>query len=105
MRVAAYQAALPIAGSMNALEAIRAQVQRCEKEHIDILCCPEAVLGSLADYDRDPSRFSIAANTGLLNTVLSPLASVTVTSIVGFTELGDDGRIYNSAAVLQRTAV
>jgi predicted amidohydrolase len=102
VRVAAYQAALPTAGSMGALEPIRTQVKRCEQEGIRILCCPEAVLGGLADYARDPSRFAIAAHTGMLKTVLSPLASDTVTSIIGFTELGEDGRLYNSAAVFHR---
>jgi 5-aminopentanamidase len=103
VRVAAYQAPLLEAGSPEALGLIRAQVERCAAEDVAILCCPEAVLGGLADYADDPSRFALAASR--LDSVLAPLASETVTCIVGFTE-ADRGRLYNSAAVFQRgTAV
>jgi 5-aminopentanamidase len=102
MKVAAYQAPMLPPGSMDTLELIRIQVSRCEAAGIRFLCCPEAILGGLADYHPDPSRFAIAAHTDMLKTTLLPLASDTVTSIVGFTELGEDGRIYNSAAVLWR---
>jgi predicted amidohydrolase len=105
VRIAAYQAPLLIAGSMEALELIRRQVKRCESECIAMLCCPEAILGGLADNDRFPSRFAIKANTTRLRTILSRLASDTVTTIVGFSELGNGGRIYNSAAVFQRGEV
>jgi predicted amidohydrolase len=37
--------------------------------------------------------------------VLAPLTSDTVTTIVGFTERADDGRLYNSAALWHRGAV
>jgi 5-aminopentanamidase len=49
MKVAAYQAPLLSAGSMEALELIGDRVRWCETEGVDILCCPEAVLGGLAD--------------------------------------------------------
>ena len=102
MRVAAYQAPLLPPGCMNAIELIRMQIRRCEIEQIRILCCPEAVLGGLADNHPHPSRFAIATDTDVLRRTLLPLASDTVTSIVGFSELGDGGRIFNSAAVFQR---
>src|SRR4051794_22055424 len=102
MKVAAYQAPLLPPGCMDALELIRIQVRRCEAAGISFLCCPEAILGGLADYHPDPSRIAIAAHTDMLKRTLLPLASDTVTSIVGFTELGEDGRIYNSAAVFWR---
>src|SRR5689334_9939935 len=105
VRVAAYQAPLLMAGSMDALDLIRVQVNRCESEGITILCCPDAILGGLADNDGDPSRFAIGAGEGMLKGRLAPLASETVTTIAGFTELGDGGRIYNSAAVFQRGEV
>ena len=50
MKVAAYQAPLLPSGSVEALELIRRRVNRCEQEGVEILCCPEAVLGGLADY-------------------------------------------------------
>jgi hypothetical protein len=34
---------------MDALELIRDRIKWCETEGVDILCCPEAVLGGLAD--------------------------------------------------------
>ena len=102
MRVAAYQAPLLPPGCMDAIELIRMQIRRCEIERIRILCCPEAVLGGLADNHPHPSRFAIATDTDVLRRTLLPLASDTVTSIVGFSELGDGGRLYNSAAVFQR---
>src|SRR5262245_6874967 len=89
MQVAAYQAPLLEAGSMDALDAIRERVAQCEAEGISVLCCPEAILGGLADYSSDPTRFAVA--THRIESVLSPLASNTVTTIVGLTELGDDG--------------
>jgi 5-aminopentanamidase len=105
VRVAAYQAPLLAAGSMDALDLIRTRVAWCEAEGVTILCCPEAILGGLADYGGHPTRFAIAAGAGGLDSALAPLASDTVTTIVGFTELADGGRLYNSAAVFQRGRV
>ena len=105
MRVAAYQAPLLAAGSMDALGLIRTRVEWCEAEGVTILCCPEAILGGLADYGRNPTEFAIAADAGRLDSALAPLASDTVTTIIGFTELAEGGRLYNSAAVLQRGSV
>lgn len=103
VRVAAYQAPLLLPGSMDTLELIRMQVKRCEAERVSILCCPEAILGGLADNHPNPSRLAIPAD--LLKNTLLPLASDTVTSIVGFSEFGDGDRMYNSAAVFQRGQV
>ena len=47
MKVAAYQPPLLPGGSMEALQLIRDRVKWCETEGVDILCCPEAVLGGL----------------------------------------------------------
>jgi predicted amidohydrolase len=103
LRVAAYQAPLLAPNSIDALGLIRMQVERCEAEGVTILCCPEAVLGGLADYAAHPAEFAIAASR--LDAALAPLASNTVTTIVGFTELAEGGRLYNSAAVFERGAV
>ena len=105
MKIAAYQAPLLAAGSIDALDLIRTRVKQCEAEGVSILCCPEAILGGLADYSGDPTRFAIAADSGRLDSVLAPLASDSVTTIVGFTELAGGGRLYNSAAVFQRGSV
>ena len=100
MKVAAWQAPLLKSGSMDALVLIQRRVEQCEADKISFLCCPEAILGGLADYSHDPTRFAIA--TDRVRAVFAPLASNTVTTIVGFTELADGGNLYNSAAVLHR---
>lgn len=101
MKVAAYQAPLLTAGSADAIDLIRERVAWCESAGVSILCCPEAILGGLADYSENPARFAIGAGDEL-SRVLAPLASSTVSSIVGFTELAGDGQLYNAAAVLHR---
>jgi predicted amidohydrolase len=87
------------------LGLIREQVDRCEAEGVEILCCPEGVLGGLADYASAPAEIAIDVEGGQLNTLLVPLASETVTTILGFTERGPEGRLYNSAAVFHKGAV
>ena len=98
MKVAAYQAPLAPVGSMSVIDLMRARVAQCEAEGVSILCCPEAVLGGLADEAADPQRFALDAESGQLATALAPIASDTVTTIVGFTEIAG-GRLFNSAAV------
>src|SRR5581483_11692719 len=105
MKVAAFQAPASDTGAFDALELIRLRVAQCEIEGVTILCCPEAILGGLADYADQPARFALRADTGQLVSALASLASATVTTIVGFTELAADGRLYNSAAVFHRGAV
>jgi predicted amidohydrolase len=80
-------------------------VRQCETDCVSVLCFPEAILDGLADFSDDPGRLAIRTNDGHLSAVLEPLASETVTSIVGFTELGHDGALYNAAAVYQRGQV
>jgi predicted amidohydrolase len=105
MKVAAYQAPLLPNGSMEAVGLIRERVWWCEAERVEILCCPEAVLGGLADYAENPAAIAIDVERGELHAVLSPLASETVTTIVGFSEAAGDGALYNSTAVFHRGAV
>jgi len=90
---------------MCALDLIREQVAWCDEEGVSILCCPEAILGGLADFSDDPAPFAIRTGNGQLASVLAPLASDRVTCIVGFTELGCDGALYNAAAVFHRGRV
>ena len=97
MKVAAYQAPLLPEGSMEAIGLIEQCVRECERKGVSILCCPEAILGGLADYSADPARFAIPVDA--LPATLAPLSSPTVTSIIGFTESGASGTLYNSAVV------
>lgn len=104
MRVAAYQAPLLRTGSIEAIELIRQRVDWCQAEGVEILCCPEAILGGLADYAPRPFEIAIDVESGQLNAVLGPLTSNRVTTILGFTEISE-GQLYNSAAVFQRGTV
>jgi hypothetical protein len=97
MKVAAYQAPLLATGSMYALGLIQKQVHKREAEGITVLCCPEAILGGLADDSENPNRFALRSDDGQLASALTPLASDTVTSIIGFSELTSDGTLYNAA--------
>ena len=90
---------------MEALGLIRKRVVRCEAEGVEILCCPEAVLGGLADYVPCPTDIALDVESGQLAAALAPLASDTVTTILGFTEISRTGQLYNSAAVFHRGSV
>lgn len=104
MKVAAYQAPLLPSGSSEAIDLICKRVEWCEAHGVSILCCPEAILGGLADYATDPFSFALDAGDQLSRT-LAPLASDTVTTIVGFTEVTACGTLHNSAAVYHRGSV
>jgi predicted amidohydrolase len=104
VKVAAYQAPLHAISSLEVLGLIREQVDECESNGVEILCCPEVVLGGLADSVKQPSDIAIDVRSGQLQALLSPLASDRVTTILGFTEI-DHGRLYNSAAVFHQGTV
>jgi len=105
MKVAAYQAPLQAIHSLEILNLIRQQIDWCDANDVELLCCPEAVLGGLADYSSEPTKFAFNVESGQLNKVLEPLASKSVTTIVGFTEVDERGRLYNSAAVFHKGSV
>lgn len=86
-----------------ALPLIRRCVEQCEADGVSLLCCPEAILGGLADYAAEP--LYVGTPTDEIATTLAPLASDTVTSIIGLSELDGDGRLYNSAVVFHRGEV
>lgn len=89
---------------MEAVELIRERVEWCEAEGVEILCCPEAILGGLADSAARPADFALDVESGALSAVLAPLASNSVTTILGLTEIAA-GQLYNSAAVFHRGAL
>lgn len=105
MKIAAYQAPLLPSGSMQALALVGERVRWCEAQGVEFLCCPEAILGGLADYAGRPEDFALSAGNGQLEAMLAPLASDRVTTILGFTEISPTGRFFNSAAVFHQGAV
>src|SRR5687768_12275855 len=104
MKVAAYQAPLRATGSAEVISLISEQVARCESEGVEILCCPEGVVGGLADYAERPADTAIDVGAGQLHAMLAPLASDRVATILGLTEV-DRGRLYNSVAVFHGGSV
>jgi 5-aminopentanamidase len=105
MKVAAYQAPLAAINSFDVLELMREQIAVCEAQGVEILCCPEGVLGGLADYTDTPLDFALEVESGQLHKVLAPLASERIITILGFTETDRAGRLYNAAAVFHQDAV
>ena len=105
MKVAAYQIRLSACRSIDAIPRIAEKVRWCELNGVDVLCCPEGALGGLADYVPVPADIAVSVESGQLLTLLRPLVSDHVTTILGFTELGSEGLLYNSAAILHRGTV
>ncbi len=102
MRVAAYQAPYLTFGSFEAVGLIVKQVASCERQAVEVLCCPEAVLGGLAHESdgQSPEDVAIGVDNGEVHEVLRPLMDTAMTVIVGFTERDTGGDIFNSAAVV-----
>jgi predicted amidohydrolase len=100
VKVAVYQAPLAACFDGSGLILIRQQIDRCEALGVELLCCPEAVLGGLAEYVDAPARIALRVDTGALARALMPLASATVATVLGFTELDHQGRLFNAAALL-----
>lgn len=88
--------------SVVALAHVRRAVKQCEARNVDLLCCPEGALGGLADYVVDPLKIAMHADSEALAHVAETLGSTSVTSIVGFTEIDDHDRLFNSAAIIRR---
>jgi hypothetical protein len=67
MKVAAYQIPLSFCQSPNLTSLIAAKVNWCESHGIDVLCCPEGILGGLADYSPSPSEIAICVENGRID--------------------------------------
>ena len=53
-------------GSIEAIGLIAAQVRTCESIGVNFLCCPEGVLGGLADYASRPYEIAFDVQSGQL---------------------------------------
>jgi 5-aminopentanamidase len=107
MRVAAYQAPYLPFGSLDAVGLIAGQLASCEARGVDVLCCPESVIGGLAHESdgQSPAEVSLRVDTGELARTVRPLLDTPVTVIVGFTERDRSGCLFSSAAVLTDSTV
>lgn len=100
MRVAAYQAPYLPFGSLDAVDLIATQLIACESAGVELLCCPEAIIGGLAHESAGQSPRDVALTVDELRRLVAPLASSPVASVIGFTERGSDDAVYGSAALL-----
>jgi predicted amidohydrolase len=102
MKVAAYQAPHLPFGSFDAVGLVHAELVACESAGVEILCCPEALLGGLAHESagQDPADVALRVDDGELDGLVAPLLDTPVTVIIGFTERDRDGDLHASAAVL-----
>lgn len=106
MKIAAYQGPLEATYSPDRIIShIREQIHWCESHGVEILCCPEAVIGGLADYADQIIDFAIDVEAGQLRRLLTPLSSEKVSTILGFTEIDKAGQLYNSAAIFHKGSV
>ncbi len=90
---------------MDAVGLIRARIEQCEARGVEILCCPETILGGLADYSGSPRDIAVSLHADGLYRVLKNFPNSAVATIFGFTELSEDGKLYNAAVVFHRGAV
>lgn len=91
--------------SADALTYIRNVVRRCESLGVDLLCCPEGAIGGLADYVANPMAIAMRQGSDDLARMAESVGSTSVTTIVGFTEVDDDNRLFNSAAIIQHGVI
>ena len=107
MRVAAYQAPYRPFPAQGGAELVAAYLDRAQAEGVEIVCCPEALIGELAnESDGDtPATVALSIVDDELDAALAPLMGWDMTIVVGFTERGADGQLHNAAAVISDSTV
>lgn len=102
MRVAAYQAPYRPFPARGGAELVAAYLDRAQADGVELVCCPEALIGELAnESDGDtPATVALSVEDGELEAAIAPLLGWQMTIVVGFTERGADGQLHNSAAVI-----
>ncbi|HEX7166116.1 MAG TPA: carbon-nitrogen hydrolase family protein [Acidimicrobiales bacterium] len=100
MKVAAFQAPLLPFGSMDAIELIADRVTECVTRGVELLVCPEAIVGGLAFESNGDSLDDVALTLTELDDVVRPLHHPSLTTVLGFTERAPAGLLFNSAAIL-----
>jgi predicted amidohydrolase len=105
VKVAAYQAPYLPFGSHEAVGLVREQLDRCGEQGVELLCCPEGLIGGLAHESAGQSPADVALDRDELTAVIAPLLDSPVGCIVGFTERDPAGALFSSAAVVEGGAV
>jgi predicted amidohydrolase len=100
MKVAAYQAPFLPFGSFDGVALVAEQVRACAALGIDLLCCPEGIVGghALESDGQDPN--DVALSRAELATIVDPWLGVGVTTVAGFTERDEHGRLFSAAAIV-----
>ena len=89
MKVAVYQAPLLAADFTDTIERIRTHCSVVPERTRFNPVLSGGYSGRFADYSQDPIRIAISAEAGVLAAIFAPLASETVTTIVGFYGVGE----------------
>jgi predicted amidohydrolase len=82
------------------VDLIATQLIDCESAGVELLCCPEAIIGGLAHESAGQSPHDVALTVDEMRRLVAPLASSPVASVIGFTERESDGAVYSSAVLL-----
>jgi predicted amidohydrolase len=92
---------------MDVIGRVLQRITECEAQNVEILCCPEAVIGGLAHESNGqvPGNVALRMDDGEFADVVAPLLDTAVTVIIGFTERDQDERLFSSAAVLDNGRV
>ncbi len=105
MRVAAFQAPLLQAGSMDAIGLIRTRVAQCEAQSVEVLCCPEGILGGLAKYSLLRLSLQFPRSRDGSSPCFHPSPTVPSPRLLDSQNLAMKGGTTTPAAVFQRGSV
>ncbi|MDQ1391239.1 MAG: 5-aminopentanamidase [Acidimicrobiaceae bacterium] len=95
VKVVAFQGPFPGFPSDDGVRLVTEQLAACEFAGVEMLCCPEALIGELAnESDGDsPAVVAVGVEDGELAEVLAPLTGSSVTMVVGFAERAASGEL------------
>ena len=107
MRVAAYQAPYRPYPADGDAELVVPFLHRAEAEGVDLVCCPEAFVGELAnESDGDaPAAVALSVEDAQLHETIAPLFGWRMTIVLGFTQRTREGDFHNAAAVIVDGAI
>ena len=107
MKVAAFQAPFLPFGSFDAIDQIRDRIAECDELGVDLLVCPESVIGGLAleSDGHDPDQVALGVASGELADAVGSWRPVATTVVAGFTERDEQGQLFSAAVVIGPTGI
>jgi len=105
-RIACQQLA-PVSGDLAATREIAlAGIREAVNDHADVVVLPELITsGYMLESPQEAAAVAITPDHEILLEWAAEAAAANIVLAGGFCELGDDGRIYNSAAVFDATGL